>query len=354
MSGTLVVSNLSKRFARQASGAPAAVSDFSHAFTPGRITSILGPSGSGKSSTLAMIAGLLEPDSGGVELDGRDITHDPPERRRCGVVFQNYALFPHLNVLENVEFGLRVRGQGTAERRKRAVEMLELVRIPQLAERRAHQLSGGEQQRVALARALAIKPEILLMDEPLSALDAKLREDLRAELSRLLRELKLTTIYVTHDQAEAMSLGHELIVMNEGRKEQAGLPEDLYRRPATPFVARFLGSANVFAAEVDVACGRRILQLPGVRIDLNGSDAAAGKCWAMIRPEDLEPTARGGEHFLADVESSFFHGNSVRLHLRVGGESWLADVRNELVIRALEPLPLRIRADKIFVWPRHS
>lgn len=352
MSGELKVSGLNKSYAKRQADAPAAVTDFSHEFTKGKITSILGPSGSGKSTTLMMIAGLLAPDSGTVVLNGRDLTHEPPENRKCGLVFQNYALFPHLNVVENIEFGLRVRGVSATERRRRAMEMLELVHIPQLALRRAHQLSGGEQQRVALARAVAIKPDVLLMDEPLSALDAKLREDLRAELSRLLRELALTTIYVTHDQAEAMSLGHELIVMNEGRKEQAGLPEDLYRRPATPFVARFLGSANVFAAEVEIVSGRRILNLPGVRIDLNGSSAAAGACWAMIRPEDLEPSAAGAEHFLAAVESTFFHGNSIRLHLRAGGEHWLADVRNETPIASHQPLPLRIRTDKVFVWPR--
>jgi putative spermidine/putrescine transport system ATP-binding protein len=243
--------SLTKRY-----GDTAAVQEFSHAFAEGKITTILGPSGSGKSTVLALIAGLKQPESGAVWLGGRDITAVAPERRDFGIVFQNYALFPHLSVRENVEFGLRVRRLPKAERRARAIETLELTRIAHLAERRITEISGGEQQRVAIARALAIRPSVLLMDEPLSALDAKLREDLRAELSRLLREISLTTIYVTHDQTEAMSLGHEMVILNKGRVEQAGVPADLYLHPANLFVANFLGDSNVLAAERESQSGK--------------------------------------------------------------------------------------------------
>ena len=314
-----------------------------------KITTILGPSGSGKSTALALIAGLKQPDGGTVHLDGRDITAIPPERRDFGVVFQNYSLFPHLSVQKNVEFGLRVRGVPAAERSARARETLVLTRIEHLAERRITEISGGEQQRVAMARALAIRPSLLLMDEPLSALDAKLREELRAELLRLLGELAVTTIYVTHDQTEAMSLGHEMIILNEGRIEQTGAPIDLYLRPANLFVANFLGDSNVVEAEIEG--GTSWIQFPFP--SANGSASGKGaKCWAMIRPEAMELVGQEEADFSGIVESSTFLGNRLRLRLRAGKETLVVDTVNRTPIALQTPVFIRIRESEISTWPR--
>ncbi len=340
----LEVRALQKRY-----GTRHAVADFSHSFAEGKITTILGPSGSGKSTVLALIAGLKQADGGAVFLHGRDITNVPAERRDFGMVFQNYSLFPHLTVQKNVEFGLRVRGLAQTERAARARETLALTRIEHLADRRISEISGGEQQRVAMARALAIRPSLLLMDEPLSALDAKLREDLRAELFRLLGELALTTIYVTHDQSEAMSLGYEMVIMNEGRIEQSGVPADLYLRPANLFVAHFLGESNVIATEQDAISGK--VRLPFV--SANGAPPGrAASCWAMIRPEALELVAKEDADFSAVVEASIFLGNRLRLRLRAGGEALIVDTANRTAIALNAPVFVRVKHEEIATWPR--
>ncbi len=338
----LEICGLSKAYA----GGTSAVSRVSHAFAPGKVTAILGPSGSGKSTTLGMVAGLLTPDSGRVVLDGTDITGLPAEKRNFGMVFQNYALFPHLTVLENVAFGLRVRGVEEAERRLRAAEMLELVRIPHLAGRRPAQLSGGEQQRVALARALAFRPRVLLMDEPLSALDAKLREELRSELARLLRDLALTTLYVTHDQTEAMALGHELLIMNGGRIEQSGSPGEIYRAPRSPFVAGFIGSANVFAS---VQFGAGVIELPFASLSLPGR-TLSGAHWAMLRPEAFEIASGGGPaDFTAQVESALFLGAQTRLELRAGETRLIADIPAGTAVALGSAVRFRVKPDQLYL-----
>jgi putative spermidine/putrescine transport system ATP-binding protein len=252
-------------------------------------------------------------------------------------------------VRENVEFGLRVRRIPKAERRARAIETLELTRIAHLAERRITEISGGQQQRVAIARALAIRPSLLLMDEPLSALDAKLREELRADLLRLLRELALTTIYVTHDQSEAMSLGHAMIVMNEGRIEQTGVPADLYLRPANLFVANFLGASNVVAAVRGQESGKVHFSFAG----RNGSRPEPEEnCWAMIRPEAMTLVPQEQAHFAAVVESSTFLGNRMRLQLRAGGEQLIIDTVNREPVSLAATVFVRINEDEISTWPR--
>jgi len=338
---------------RKCYGDVPAVADFSYTFPQGKITTIVGPSGSGKSSTLLMIAGLLRQDAGSIELDGQDVSALDPERRDMGMVFQNYALFPHLNVRENVEFGLRVRGVPRQERRRRAEEVLHLVQIQSLSERSVDRISGGEQQRVALARALAFRPKVLLMDEPLSALDAKLREQLRGELFRLLQQLNVTTIYVTHDQVEAMSLGNGLIVMNQGRIEQSGAPLDVYCQPANTFVAGFLGSANIFSAECVEKDGRLQIQLAFATIDAP-INATSGACWVMIRPEDMILSPSDGANFHALFESSFFMGNQIRLNLSVSEKRITMDVENQTVFDRNKRIPIRINAEKAVTWPRVS
>jgi putative spermidine/putrescine transport system ATP-binding protein len=330
---------------------PPAVDAVSHGFAAGRITSILGPSGSGKSTLLWMIAGLAAPDAGRVLCDEADVTDVPAEKREVGLVFQSYALFPHLTVLENVAFGPRARGASKAERTARAREALATVRMSALAGRRIEALSGGEQQRVALARALACRPRVLLLDEPLSALDAQLREELRGELSVLLRSLALTTLYVTHDQEEALSLGDELLVLRDGRVEQSGTPADVYRRPANAFVARFLGAANLVRATA--APGGQELRLPFATLPAT-APVRPGPCWVMLRPEDLEVVRPGEGDFTASLETSVFRGSARRLRVVAGGEALAVDAPNDLDIREGEDVSLRVRREKISVFPEET
>ena len=236
----LTLEKLTKKF-----GSHAAVDGLSLEVEKGEFIALLGPSGCGKTTTLQMIAGFVEPTSGAIRLEGRDLLAMKPAKRGLGIVFQSYALFPHMTVAENVSFGLEMQGVAAAERTKRVAETLELVGLAALAARFPRQMSGGQQQRVALARALVIRPSILLLDEPLSNLDAKLREEMQIELRQIQRTVGTTTILVTHDQAEAMALSDRIVVMNRGRAEQIGPPHEAYERPATPFVANFLGKTNL-------------------------------------------------------------------------------------------------------------
>jgi len=236
----LELENLTKRFGQQT-----AVDGLWLGVEQGEIVSLLGPSGCGKTTTLQMIAGFVEPTSGAIRLEGRDLLAVKPAQRGLGIVFQSYALFPHMTVAQNVSFGLEMQGVAAAERTKRVTETLELVGLAAFTDRFPRQLSGGQQQRVALARALVIRPPILLLDEPLSNLDAKLREEMQIELRQIQRTVGTTTLLVTHDQAEAMALSDRIVVMNHGRAEQIGPPHETYERPATPFVANFLGRTNL-------------------------------------------------------------------------------------------------------------
>src|ERR1700761_6840215 len=244
---------------------------------------LLGPSGCGKTTMLRIIAGLELPDAGGrVLFDGNDMTSVPIERRNVGMVFQSYALFPNMSVADNIGYGLKIRGVPRSKRVERIAELVELTSIAGLEDRRIDQLSGGQRQRVALARAVAIRPSILLLDEPLTALDAALRERLRGDLNRLLRSLGITTMYVTHDQAEAMELGDRIVVMSKGRIAQIGAPREIYFAPANRFVAEFIGAANI--VEAPLAGGHLIL--PGGRQPIDGA-ADLPAAVAMIRPETI-------------------------------------------------------------------
>jgi len=235
----LALDNLTKHF-----GSHVAVDRLTLEVEKGEFVSLLGPSGCGKTTTLQMIAGFVEPTGGAIRLEGRDLLAVKPAKRGLGIVFQSYALFPHMTVAENVSFGLEMQGVAAAERARRVGETLELVGLAPFVSRFPRQLSGGQQQRVALARALVIRPQILLLDEPLSNLDAKLREEMQIELRQIQRTVGTTTILVTHDQGEAMALSDRIVVMNHGRAEQVGPPHEAYERPATPFVAGFLGKTN--------------------------------------------------------------------------------------------------------------
>jgi putative spermidine/putrescine transport system ATP-binding protein len=264
----------------------------------GEILALLGPSGCGKTTLLRLICGLETSDNGGKIFYGEDeVTQLPPEQRGAGVVFQSYALFPNMSVVDNVAYGLRVRGQEAGRRRQRAMDMLALVRMQDYAERNVTQLSGGQRQRVALARALAIEPRVLLLDEPLTALDAKLREHLRVELAQMLRELGVTTVIVTHDQDEAMMLGDRIAVMSAGRIEQIGTAESLYRQPATDFVGEFLGTL----------CRVRAARADGLLVP--GSDELA------FRPHHAVLETPQAQALQARVVARFFLGGAVRFEL---------------------------------------
>jgi len=314
------MSILIDQFVKRYEGHPV-VNNVSLEVADGEFFVLLGPSGSGKSTLLRMVAGLAEVDGGRVVLHGRDVTHLPPQRRGIGLVFQNYALFRHMSVVQNIEFPLQVRRIPAAERRRRSDELLELVGLSGLGGRFPAQLSGGQQQRVALARALAHRPEVLLLDEPFGALDARIRTELRRTVHGIQRELKITTIFVTHDQEEAFELADRMGVMNFGRLLEVGQPQELYLRPQTEFVATFLGTANLMVGEVT----RDGVRLGPVRFPLSTRPAAVGetrRVQVLFRPEDVAvkttPEALGwpllGE---AVVEESGFNGSFERLRLRL-------------------------------------
>ncbi len=300
-------------------GQTAAVDDVTLEAREGEFLVLLGPSGCGKTTTLRLVAGFVEATRGAIRLGGRDVTREPPYRRNIGLVFQNYALFPHLSVFENVAFGLRRRRVPEAEAAARVRRALGLVRLEGFEARLPRQLSGGQQQRVAIARAVVIEPDVLLLDEPLSNLDAKLRHDVRQELRRLQKALGTTTVMVTHDQDEAMAVGDRLAVMGSGRVEQVGTAAELYRSPANRFVASFIGRGNFFDASP--AEGGGFVLPSGLR--LAGGDGHAGAAGTvMIRPEAVEVSAEplpGPNAFPATVEAAAFLGASWELELAFGG-----------------------------------
>ncbi|MFE4702695.1 ABC transporter ATP-binding protein [Streptomyces sp. NPDC056738] len=278
---------------------------------PGELLALLGPSGCGKTTALRMLAGFEHPDSGEVLVDGQDITRVPAHRRDAGMVFQSYSLFPHLSALDNVAFGLRMRKVRTAERRSRAAELLDLVGLGDKGERFPHQLSGGQQQRVALARALALRPRVLLLDEPLSALDAKVRLSLREEIRRLQLELGITTLFVTHDQEEALSMADRVAVMRAGRLEQCASPAELYGRPATAFVAEFVGTMSRIPGTLR-GDGVDVL---GRRLPVDGDAPAPGAVDVLVRPEAVRVSADASGD--ARVVATAFLGAATRVTVRL-------------------------------------
>lgn len=289
MSTTIQIKNLSKHYKGFVSGLTKAVDDISLTINAGDLFFLLGPSGCGKTTLLRMIAGFIEPTSGSILFNGRDVARTPPAKRNTGMVFQSYALWPHMSVAQNVAFGLSVRKVPKAEREQRVMEALRAVRMDQYAKRKPNQLSGGQQQRVALARALVVRPEVLLLDEPLSNLDAKLRLEMRHEIKRICKESGLTTVYVTHDQKEALSMADNIAVLDMGIIAQIGTPRDLYDRPRTRFVADFLGETNFIDARVDGPAGPGSLRLsasagPLVSSAFVGSPPT-GAVTCSIRPE---------------------------------------------------------------------
>ncbi|OCW55651.1 ABC transporter ATP-binding protein [Hoeflea olei] len=323
----LSIKGISKSF-----GALQVVRDADIAVGRGEFVSFLGPSGCGKTTILRMVAGFETPSTGSISIDGRDITYLKPSQRNIGMVFQSYALFPNLTVADNIGFGLRVAGVNRAEIASRVEEMLALIKLPQLAERFPWQLSGGQQQRVALARALAPRPTVLLLDEPLSALDAKIRVSLREEIRAIQQDLGITTIFVTHDQEEALSMSDRVMVMNQGRIEQIGTPAEIYNHPSTSFVAGFVGTLSQLDATVtDAAQGAASVGSETIAgLPLPASVRTGDRIRLALRPESLRRDRREGDRTLsARIDSVNFLGAVIRIKLHIGDEQLSLDTFND-------------------------
>jgi ABC-type Fe3+/spermidine/putrescine transport system ATPase subunit len=323
--------SLEARGVRASYGAVVALDDISLEVAAGEFVAILGPSGCGKTTLLNVLAGFISPEKGSVRIGGEDVTHIPPNGRRLSMVFQNYALFPHMTVRKNVGYGLRVRRVPKATLSRRVDEVLDLVGLAHLADRWPRQLSGGQQQRVAVARALAVEPLVLLMDEPLSNLDAKLRREMRIELRSLQQRTKTTTVFVTHDQEEALVMSDRVAVMNNGIVEQVGTPVDVYERPATDFVAGFIGSANRLRCSIRCsipAGGAGVADWEGREVVVHTHDtpASAGEIVVVLRPERLSigrAAAAKENSFAARLEYSAFVGNAWQLGVALDGATRL-------------------------------
>jgi putative spermidine/putrescine transport system ATP-binding protein len=330
-----VVYAIEFRDVTRAYGALRAVDHVSVQINAGEFFSMLGPSGSGKTTCLRLIAGFEQANSGQVLLEGRDVSAVPPYERNVNTVFQDYALFPHLNILDNVAYGPMVRGVAIAERTRRAKEMLALVQLDSLTTRRPGQLSGGQRQRVALARALINEPRVLLLDEPLGALDLKLREEMQVELKALQRRLGITFVYVTHDQGEALSMSDRVAVFNQGSIEQLSTPQELYKRPRTAFVARFVGGANIIEGEL--AAG-----LLGVRraFALRAEDMQIQPEGSAVPPDSLQVSGQ-----IVDVQ---YHGASSRVQLRLAG----GELINATSSAAEHSSPYASGESVSVMWPR--
>lgn len=350
----LSLQHVSKRY-----GIVPAVTDLSLDVEPGSLVALLGPSGCGKTTTLRMLGGFLEPSEGRIELRGEDVTGVPPHRRDTAMVFQSYALFPHLTVAQNIAYGLKRRRVKGAELRHRVSRTLEQLQLMDLADRRPGRLSGGQQQRVAVGRALVLNPAVLLLDEPFSALDAQLRESTRMELRRLQQELSITAVFVTHDQEEAMSIADRVAVMNRGRLEQVGSPQEVYELPATRFVAGFIGAANLIHGSIkDVGRDSAVLVSAAGWCVEGAADqrlSVGSHAVAVLRPEDLEITdAPDTCTVSARVDMTSFLGSSGEVQAHIDGGQVLA-IRGKREIASThhpgDTVHVRWRPDAVRILP---
>jgi len=347
---------VTKRF-----GKVVAVDNVTLSIKEGEFFTFLGPSGCGKTTTLRVIAGLEYPDEGRIFFDNEDVTDLPPYKRNTGMVFQNYALWPHMTVFENIAYGLKIRGYSKSEIRKRVLEVLDLVKLRGLEDRYPTQLSGGQQQRVALARALVIEPKVLLLDEPLSNLDARLRVEMREELKRLQKKLKITTIYVTHDQEEALVISDRIAVMNQGRIMQVGEPNEVYRRPKSLFVATFLGRCSLIEGKIVdiskdlVTIAVNNIKIKGVLPDRDIRVNIGETAYAVLKPEDFalridDPTK--ANEFTGTVEWLFFVGPYNQIRLSLGKVSILVNVEPWFTPSLKSKVTVYIPYDYVIILPK--
>ncbi|WP_237151970.1 ABC transporter ATP-binding protein [Oryzibacter oryziterrae] len=322
------IRNLKKSF-----GTNTVVHDFSLSIEKGEFVSFLGPSGCGKTTILRMIAGFELASSGSITIGGKDVTYLPPAKRNVGMVFQAYALFPNLTVAENIGFGLKIAGASQSDINTRVSEMLDMIKLPHLKDRYPYQMSGGQQQRVALARAIAVRPQVLLLDEPLSALDAKIRVSLREEIRALQRQLGITTVFVTHDQEEALSISDRIVVMYEGRANQVGAPFEIYNNPKTRFVASFVGTLNIFEAKITDRA-RGAVSIDGQTVvtsrdlgDLGNGDTAT----VALRPEAvrLGTPVEGRNSLAGTIGEVAFLGAVIRIEVKLGESVVSLDIFND-------------------------
>ena len=325
--------SVSLRNLTRAFGATRALDEMSLEIAPGELVALLGPSGCGKTTALRIVAGFEYADAGEVLIEGRDISGVPAAKRDMGMVFQSYSLFPNMSALDNVAFGLRMRKVGGGARRKRAAELLDMVGLSAQAGQWPHQLSGGQQQRVALARALAIEPRVLLLDEPLSALDAKVRLQLREQIRTLQQRLGTTTLFVTHDQEEALSMADRVGVMRAGRLEQVAEPAELYSRPATAFVAEFVGTMNRLPAEL--GGGGTVVTVLGTTVPAQEGGPSSGPVDALVRPENLAVAAADGGNGI--VTGRTFLGAVTRVAVRLSGDTEVAVDVSSAAAAAMAP-----------------
>lgn len=311
-------------------GAVRAVDRLTLTVDSGAFVTLLGPSGCGKSTTLHMIAGFVQPTEGRVSMGDRDCTRLAPHRRNVGMVFQNYALFPHMTLAGNVEFGLRMRKVPKPERDQRVKDALALVQLDQLADRYPSQISGGQQQRVALARALVIRPDVLLLDEPFGALDKQLRDRMRVDLRVLQKRLGISLVFVTHDQDEALSMSDEIVVMSEGRVRQIGTPDEIYSQPANRFVAEFMGESNIVSARV-LSCqdGWCQVEAAGLTLSLAGTHPPGASLDLLVRPERIGLRLAAGGDAQGTVADLFFFGSNVHYRVTLRGGTDLSVIRPE-------------------------
>jgi putative spermidine/putrescine transport system ATP-binding protein len=343
--------SVSLRDLTRAFGAARALNEMSLEIAPGELVALLGPSGCGKTTALRIVAGFEYADAGQVLIDGKDISGVPAAKRDMGMVFQSYSLFPNMSALDNVAFGLRMRKVGGGARRKRAAELLDMVGLSAQAGQWPHQLSGGQQQRVALARALAIEPRVLLLDEPLSALDAKVRLQLREQIRTLQQRLGTTTLFVTHDQEEALSMADRVGVMRAGRLEQVAEPAELYSRPATAFVAEFVGTMNRLPAEL--GGGGTVVTVLGTTVPTQEGGPSSGPVDALVRPENLTvAVAEGGDGI---VTGRTFLGAVTRVAVRLSGDTEVAVDVSSAAAAAMAPgtaVQVSLPAAPVLVAPR--
>ena len=341
----LTITNLLKTYGDQV-----VVDHLSLDVVDGEFLTLLGPSGCGKTTTLRAIAGLVEIDGGEIRFDDRLMNDVPPHKRSTALVFQSYALFPHMTVGENIAFGLRMRHVDKPRRDEAVAEAMAMVHLEGLADRKPAQLSGGQQQRVALARAVVTQPEILLFDEPLSNLDAKLRERLRIEIRELQRRLKITSVYVTHDQAEAMAISDRIVVMNKGRIEQIGDPATIYRRPATAFTAEFIGQANIVEALVTSIGpdGCRLASSVGDLVAASPPDERTDRVFITWRPEDMVPFEPGMSNGIsARIVNSIFMGNLTDVFVDVNGHALRVQRPGSVPWRVGDTVVMSVPEDRI-------